>query len=198
VRRLEQGSIYKEIWKMKAISVLKAQAKNLQAALSAQGRPVKLGQAQELIAQQYGHPNWDTVAGILNAPEPEPRAPRLSDMPGMPDSVRVERGVRGAMFVVVHRLPVPAVVKSLKGTSFIKMFSQDWGYDKYVAVPADKDAAEVARLLDAELERLKALDRANQEDPKYAEYSEDDVDKFVASLGCVTVKHEHRLSLTWD
>jgi hypothetical protein len=98
VRRLEQGSIYKEIWKMKAISVLKAQAKNLQAALAAQGIPVKLGQAQELIAQQYGHPNWDTVAGILNAPEPEPRAPRLSDMPGMPDSVRVERGVRGAMF----------------------------------------------------------------------------------------------------
>jgi hypothetical protein len=90
---------------------------------------------------------------------------------------------------------------SIKGISFIKMFSQDRSYggcDKYVAVPADKDAAEVARLLDAELERLKALDRANQEDPEYAEYTEDDVDKFVASLGCVTVKHEHRLSLTRD
>lgn len=85
-------------------------------------------------------------------------------------------------------MTVPETVKSLKGTQFLNLLSRDGAsYDIFVAVPADRNAPEVLALIEGELERLRALDKANEKNTDYDEYTEEDVKKFVSSLGCLPV-----------
>lgn len=85
---------------MTKIAALKAQAKNLRAALSDQGIAMTLGQAQEAIAKQYGIANWDTLSALLGRKPNPAREPVLADLPGMPSTVTVERGLRAEAYNV--------------------------------------------------------------------------------------------------
>lgn len=84
--------LYKEM-DMTKMAALKAQAKNLHAALVAQGVDYSLSQAQEAVAQQYGIANWDTLCGLVTQKAPKPRTPVLADLPGIPDTVQLEQGL---------------------------------------------------------------------------------------------------------
>ena len=48
-------------------TALKSQAKRLRASLGTQGKTISHGQSLEMIAQQYGHHDWNTINAI--APE---------------------------------------------------------------------------------------------------------------------------------
>lgn len=48
-------------------TALKSQAKRLRASLGTQGKTISHGQSLEMIAQQYGHRDWNTINAI--APE---------------------------------------------------------------------------------------------------------------------------------
>lgn len=80
------------------ISALKAQAKNLQAALNSAGTTATLSFAQELVAQQYGATDWNTLLALASrtASEASTKAvelvPRLSQVPAIPDEILVENG----------------------------------------------------------------------------------------------------------
>lgn len=82
------------------ISALKAQAQNLRAALEKSGTPATLAFAQELLAQQYGLADWNTLVALADKkPSVAPaaaaeKAPRLCDVPAIPDELHIECGSR--------------------------------------------------------------------------------------------------------
>lgn len=82
------------------ISALKAQAQNLRAALEKSGTPATLAFAQELLAQQYGLADWNTLVALADQKSPAAPAaaaekePRLCDVPAIPDELRIEYGSR--------------------------------------------------------------------------------------------------------
>lgn len=87
------------------ISALKAQAQNLRVALERAGTPATLAFAQELLAQQYGLADWNTLVALADkktptAPAPVTKPPRLSDVPSIPDGVQVEIGSRTKLYTV--------------------------------------------------------------------------------------------------
>lgn len=86
------------------ISALKAQARNLQAALERASNPsASLAFAQELLAQQYGAPNWNTLVALADRPTSRPAAVatlRLKDLPGMPSILRVEVGNWSSVYTI--------------------------------------------------------------------------------------------------
>jgi hypothetical protein len=76
---------------MTQIVTLKAQAANLVESLAARGIKLTRAQGLELIAEQYGMKNWDTLSGMLKPTTSAAPAPRLADMPGYPDTVLVDK-----------------------------------------------------------------------------------------------------------
>ena len=261
------------------MKALKAQAKNLHAALKARGVKEPLSYAQELIAAQYGQPNWDTLCGVVGANDAHAAQPlRLSDLPkgqipheilfgfgrtdimnvagweaeliGLADSEEVlrqyvaknfERYPEGMATVVVYlqgdgfdvritaeelssgrhvnllgynywhtpardlylrfvyatrdkwarsvsaaqTLTIPEVSRSVKGVKLITLTSTDGPeWNLQLLVPPHLDAEAVAERVQAELKRLHELDAAHEGDPEYAEYTNEDLQRFVATLGC--------------
>lgn len=75
---------------MSKLATLRAQANNLKQALADQGITLTKAQALEAIAKQYGQPNWDTAAGILNKKPSPKKTYSLADMPLRPSEIRVE------------------------------------------------------------------------------------------------------------
>ena len=85
---------------MTQITTLKAQASNLVNALAARGIALTKSQGLEVIAQQYGISDWDTMNGMLKKKAPVAPAPTLADMPGYPDGVMVEQGPKRRHYTV--------------------------------------------------------------------------------------------------
>lgn len=262
------------------MKALKAQAKNLHAALKARGVKESLSYAQELIAAQYGQANWDTLCGVVGAQNAQAAQPlRLSDLPKgrIPDEIIVERGLsRDALNVAgweeeliavadsrpelekcvaehpelypegmqtaviylegdgfdlcvtaeeltggfhkrlggedywflpvkewylqfvyatsdkwarsvpaVQTLTIPEVSRSVKGVELVTLTSTDGPeWNLQLLVPPHLDAEVVAARVQAELKRLHELDATHEGDPAYAEYTSEDIKRFVATQGC--------------
>jgi len=71
---------------MNNIKALKTQAKHLHAGLVAKGISMDLGNAQDLVAQQYGFDDWNTLCGTLKC---KPQMPTLAELDQFPASVIV-------------------------------------------------------------------------------------------------------------
>jgi hypothetical protein len=98
-------------------------------------------------------------------------------------------------------LAIPDRVKSVKGCQLLVLTSHDGAqYDRHAIVPPHLDAEEIAAKIAAELTRLKALDRLNEGELDYVEYTEGDVAKFVSALGCLWVSAHDQVVVnqTWD
>jgi hypothetical protein len=268
---------------------LKEQAKNLHAALKARGDSKPLSYAQELIAAQYGQPNWDTLMGVLYS-QAHPQL-RLKDLPEnlIPDELFVERGTLQDTLNVVgweedlirradsleeltrflednselfpqglqtqaiclegdgfdleitaeelaagcHKhlggkdywflpkkewylqfvyastdgwtnksqapaLAVPQVVRSLKGVRMLTLRSS-YGplWSLHVLVPAHLRVETIGERISQELKRLKELDREHEDGPGYQEYTEEDIRRFVSTLGCAVIDSEASFG-PWD
>ncbi len=274
------------------IATLKAQAKNLQIALAKQGIELTRGAALEAVAQQYGLPNWDTLAGLLKVKPAQSPTPTLADLPGSTDLVDVELGVSTtscevgewdeAVIALLHKpdelqafidahpdmyeagmasevltlygdgedfqftieqlqsgkyvkaggraywhipeedtylsfphvdvwessvkqpvfeLTVPELVKTAKGVTLVALRSVDgWAYDHYVLVPPHLDAKVIVTRLVDQLTLLKKQDADNESDSDsaYEEYTDKDLETFVATLGCEWVSQPEELGTTWD
>lgn len=86
------------------LAALNAQAKNLQQALLATVPSATLAFAQELVAQQYGAADWNTLC-VLATPKDASsslaeRIPRFSDLPGIPDELVIEEGLHASTYIV--------------------------------------------------------------------------------------------------
>ena len=269
---------------------LKEQAKNLHAALKARGDNNPLSYAQELIAAQYGQPNWDTLMGVLHGPV-HPQL-RLKDLPEnrIPAELIVDRGTRhdilnvagweedlvrradslkkltrflednpaqfprglqtraiclegdgfdlevtaeelaagchkhlggkdywhlpekdwylqfvyttsqlwGSAKAATALQPIPAVIRSLKGVRLLTLASREGrAWDLQVLVPPHVGFSEIADKVAKEIERLRELDRVHEDDPQFKEYTQQDLRRYVSTLGCQMVDAEKRIG-PWD
>lgn len=86
---------------MTQVTSLKAQATNLAKALSDMGIKLTKAQSLEVLAQQYGVKNWDTLSGMLKTKAAPTHQPTLADMPFFPDNVWVEQGSRVVLCDVI-------------------------------------------------------------------------------------------------
>jgi hypothetical protein len=92
-------------------------------------------------------------------------------------------------------LLVPESEKSAKGTHLITVPSGDGSrFDAHVIVPAHLDATVIENKLSSEIRRLKAADSTDE----LGEYTEEDLVRFSASLGCHWVVNSVVASETWD
>ena len=92
---------------MKKIASLKAQAANLQFALAQRGNKPINGEALELIAQQYGYDNWNTLHAVASRKAPPPGVPTLADLDNVPCFVHIEVGGHSTSYVIDHYDDVP-------------------------------------------------------------------------------------------
>lgn len=92
-------------------------------------------------------------------------------------------------------LAIPQMAKSAKGCQLIVLPSCERGYERHVLVPPRLDAKVIAAKFDAELVRLKDLDRDNPDGP---EYTDADLAAFAAKLGCEWVFERVKTQETWD
>lgn len=84
------------------IATLKAQATNMRLALEKTGVVLTHGQSLEAIAGQYGFDTWDALCGVMKkAKELAARVPTLADLPGVPESITVERDSWSASYEVL-------------------------------------------------------------------------------------------------
>lgn len=96
-------------------------------------------------------------------------------------------------------LVVPKTVKSIKGCQLVQLTSHDGSaYDHFVIVPPHLDAQKIADQLKEEIQRLKTLDRENQDNPAYEEYTDVTLEVFAASLGCLPVRNPVKVTENWD
>lgn len=96
------------------------------------------------------------------------------------------------------QLTIPETVKSAKGCRVLQLTSHDGSkHDIFAVVPPNLDIQTIKKKVDAEVARLKQLDRDNQDNPDYQEYVRTDLTKFIASLGCQPVDTD-MCSENWD
>lgn len=160
---------------MSQIVTLKAQAANLVESLAARGIKLTRAQGLELIAEQYGMKNWDTLSGMLKPKDSAASAPCSADLPA-----------------------IPHTVKSVKGVKVLQLTSADGDfYDEFFLLPPHLDIEVIKCKVDEELVRLKQRDRDNEEDEAYQPYMDTDVIAFVTSLGLEHVEPE-KARENWD
>lgn len=95
-------------------------------------------------------------------------------------------------------LAVPQIVHSLKGIRMLALTSAAGpNLDLHVLVPPHLNYDAIVDKLDKELKRLHELDRAHEDDPSYAEYTDEDVCRYVGTLGCLVAETEKRVG-PWD
>lgn len=94
---------------------------------------------------------------------------------------------------------VPEVVKSADGVQLLALRSHDGSeWDHYVLIPAHIRVEDIRGRITEELDRLQELDRANENNPEYLEYSIGDIERFVRTLGCAFVHTPEELGRNWD
>lgn len=95
-------------------------------------------------------------------------------------------------------LPIPEVTRSLKGVRLLTLASREGrAWDLQVLVPPHLGFSEIADKVAKEIERLRELDRVHEEEAQFVEYTEQDLRRYVSTLGCQMVDAEKRIG-PWD
>ncbi len=85
---------------MSLIKSLKAQADNLMVALAEEGIKIEKGKALDLVARQYGFPNWDTLCAAVIEFEKSNKEPTLADLSRRPMHAWVEQDGAEQSYVI--------------------------------------------------------------------------------------------------
>jgi hypothetical protein len=96
-------------------------------------------------------------------------------------------------------LVVPQMAKSAKGCQLLILPSHDGAeYDRHVIVPPHLKADVISVKLAEEIRRLKEIDRVNEENDKYDGYTDEDIARYVRSIGCLWVGKPAVVAENWD